>query len=58
VTVNGREMSSSETHLGETETTVGLFGTSETDELTYRVTVAFPDLPLAPVAESRTVRVD
>ena len=58
VTVNGREMSSSETHLGETETTVGVFGTSEADELTYRVTVAFPDLPLAPVAASRTVRVD
>jgi replicative superfamily II helicase len=58
VTVNGREMSSSETHLGETETTVGVFGTSEADELTYRVAVAFPDLPLAPVTASRTVRVD
>ncbi|WP_254832650.1 DEAD/DEAH box helicase [Haloglomus salinum] len=58
VTVNGREMSSGESHLGETETTVGVFGTDQADELTYRVEVTFPDLPLAPVSESRTVRVE
>ncbi|WP_276259524.1 DEAD/DEAH box helicase [Haloglomus litoreum] len=58
VTVNGREMSSGESHLGETETTVGVFGTGKADALTYRVEVAFPDLPLAPVSESRTVRVE
>jgi replicative superfamily II helicase len=58
VTVNGREMSSTEAHLGETETTVGVFGTDQADELTYRVEVAFPDLPLAPVTESRVVRVE
>ena len=28
------------------------------DELTFRVTVAFADLPLAPVTETRTVRVE
>ena len=58
VTVNGREMSSTETHLGETETTVGVFGTDQADELTYRVEVAFPDLPLPPFDDSRTVRVE
>ncbi|MFB6206513.1 MAG: DEAD/DEAH box helicase [Haloglomus sp.] len=58
VTVNGREMSSTETRLGEIETTAGVFGTDQADELTYRVAVAFPDLPLSPVTESRTVRVE
>ena len=57
VTVNGREMTATECHLGETELPVGVFGTDQADELTYRVAVAFPDLPLVPVSESRTVRV-
>jgi replicative superfamily II helicase len=57
VTVNGREMTATETHLGETDLTVGVFGTDKTDELTYRVEVAFPGLPLPPVTECRTVRV-
>ncbi|WP_435334602.1 DEAD/DEAH box helicase [Haloarchaeobius sp. TZWWS8] len=57
VTVNGVEMSSAETYLGEPATVpVGVFGATD-DELTYEVSVAFPDLPLVPVEETRTVRV-
>jgi hypothetical protein len=36
---------------------VAVFG-ADADELTYSVEVTFPDLPLPPVTESRTVRVD
>jgi replicative superfamily II helicase len=56
VTVNGIEMTESETFLGSTTVPVGVFG-GNAEELTYTVEVVFPDLPLEPVAESRSVRV-
>ncbi|WP_267641661.1 DEAD/DEAH box helicase [Haloarchaeobius amylolyticus] len=57
VTVNGVEMSATETYLdGETSVPVGVFGATD-DELTYEVSVAFSNLPLVPVTETRTVRV-
>ena len=56
VTVNGREMTSKAAYLGETTLPVGVFGGSA-DELEFAVRVVFPELPVAPVGESRTVRV-
>ncbi|WP_435320194.1 DEAD/DEAH box helicase [Haloarchaeobius sp. TZWSO28] len=57
VTVNGVEMSAAETYLdGETTVPVGVFGATD-DELTYEVSVAFANIPLVPVTETRTVRV-
>jgi replicative superfamily II helicase len=56
VTVNGVEMTSTDTYLDDTaEVPVGVFGAQ--DELKFTVSVAFPDLPLVPYEESRTVRV-
>jgi hypothetical protein len=58
VTVNGREMTTRETYLADEATVpVGVFG-ADVDELTVRVSVAFPDRPLLPVAEERSVRVE
>ncbi|MFW5974280.1 MAG: hypothetical protein ACOCPZ_02735, partial [Natrialbaceae archaeon] len=57
VTVNGVEMTGSDCYLrGEETVPVGVFGADE-DELEYAVSVAFPDLPLVPTRETRTVRV-
>jgi len=56
VTVNGVEMTAKATYLGQTTLPVGVFG-GDADELEFAVHVAFPDLPLAPVVRSRTVRV-
>ena len=56
VTVNGVEMTAKSTYLGETTLPVGVFG-GDADELEFTVRVVFPDLPLAPVVDSRTVRV-
>jgi hypothetical protein len=57
VTVNGVEMTATETYLdGELTVPVGVFGTE--DGLEFAVEVAFPDLPLAPVSETRAVRVE
>ncbi|WP_129114032.1 DEAD/DEAH box helicase [Halegenticoccus tardaugens] len=57
VTVNDVEMSEKTTYLsGRTTVPVGVFGAQE--ELTFAVEVVFPDLPLAPVVESRTVVVE
>jgi len=56
VTVNGVEMTAKDTYLGQTTLPVGVFG-GNADELTFTVSVAFPDLPLPPVVRSRTVRV-
>ncbi|GAB3041476.1 DEAD/DEAH box helicase [Natronobiforma cellulositropha] len=57
VTVNGVEMTSTSSYLRDEETVpVGVFGANE-DELEYTVSVAFPGVPLVPVAESRTVDV-
>jgi hypothetical protein len=57
VTVNGVEMADTTAYLGETTVPAAVFGGSA-DEMTFEVTVAFPDLPLIPVSESRTVRVE
>ncbi|WP_207586190.1 DEAD/DEAH box helicase [Halomontanus rarus] len=58
VTVNGVEMSSVSTYLRDEETIpVGVFGANE-DELEFTVSVAFPDEPLVPLKESRTVVVE
>ncbi|MFC5971269.1 DEAD/DEAH box helicase [Halomarina salina] len=57
VTVNGVEMADTTAYLGETTVPAAVFGGSA-DEMTFEVCVAFPDLPLPPVSESRTVRVE
>jgi replicative superfamily II helicase len=54
--VNGREMSTEETYLGECTLPVGVFG-ADADQLRYEVSVAFPRLPLDPVTAERTVDV-
>jgi replicative superfamily II helicase len=56
VTVNSVPMTDTTTYLGETTVPVGVFG-GDAQELEYSITVAFPDLPLVPVSESRTVSV-
>ncbi|RRJ28346.1 DEAD/DEAH box helicase [Halocatena pleomorpha] len=56
VTVNGVSMMDTSTYLGETTVPVGVFG-GDADELEYTITVAFPELPLVPITESKTVRV-
>ncbi len=57
VTVNGVEMTDAGTYLrGEETVPVGVFGADE-DELAYTVQVSFPELPLLPVSETRTVEV-
>ncbi|MFC7228839.1 DEAD/DEAH box helicase [Salinirubellus salinus] len=57
--VEGREMTSTRCYLGERSLPLGVFGADPDDHetLTYTVTVTFPELPLPPVSESRTVRV-
>jgi len=57
VTVNGVEMTGSETYLGEETLPVGVFG-GDAEELEFAVEVAFPELPLRPVVETRTVAVE
>ena len=57
VTVNGVEMTSADTYLrGEETVPVAVFGADE-DALEYTVSVAFPELPLVPVVETRRVAV-
>ena len=56
VTVNGTTMTDKDSYLGETTLPVAVFG-ADADELTFRVRVTFPDLPLAPAVRARTVRV-
>jgi replicative superfamily II helicase len=57
VTVNGVEMSETDCYLGdETSVPIGVFG-ADADELEFRVEVAFTDLSLPVVADSRTVDV-
>jgi replicative superfamily II helicase len=57
--VEGREMTGTRCYLGERSLPLGVFGAdpAEHETLTYTVTVTFPELPLRPVSESRTVRV-
>jgi replicative superfamily II helicase len=57
VTVNGVEMTSANTYLRDTETVpVGVFG-ADAEGLEYTVSVAFPEEPLVPHEETRTVDV-
>ncbi|WP_121821169.1 DEAD/DEAH box helicase [Halostella salina] len=57
VTVNGVEMTATEGYLNDSMTVpVGVFG-GDADEMSFTVSVAFPELPLLPVEERRTVRV-
>ncbi|MDS0476410.1 DEAD/DEAH box helicase [Natrinema sp. 1APR25-10V2] len=57
VTVNGVEMTSTNTYLRDAETLpVGVFG-ADADELEFTVSVAFPEEPLLPIEGSRTVNV-
>jgi hypothetical protein len=59
VTVNAVEMSASEGYLdAPIALPAPIFGPAEEDELVFRVEVAFPDLPLDPVAEERRVAVE
>ncbi|MGA9403030.1 DEAD/DEAH box helicase [Haladaptatus sp.] len=58
VTVNGVEMTEKSTYLdGETTIPVGVFG-GTADEMEFTVRVAFPDLPLLPVTDVRSVQVE
>ncbi|MDZ7702408.1 MAG: DEAD/DEAH box helicase [Halobacteriales archaeon] len=57
VTVNGVEMTAKEAYLNAPVTLpVGVFGAE--DALEFAVEVCFPELPLAPVVESRRVAVE
>jgi hypothetical protein len=57
VTVNGVEMSETETYLADLTTVpVGVFG-ADADELDFQVEVTFPELPIRPFTAERTVRV-
>ncbi|WP_247003074.1 DEAD/DEAH box helicase [Halosolutus gelatinilyticus] len=57
VTVNGVEMTGTNTYLRDADTVpVGVFG-ADADELEFAVSVAFPEEPLVPIEETRTVRV-
>ncbi|ELY65891.1 DEAD/DEAH box helicase [Natrinema versiforme] len=58
VTVNGVEMTSTNTYLRDAETLpVGVFG-ADADELEFTVSVAFPEEPLVPITDTRIVRVE
>jgi replicative superfamily II helicase len=57
VTVNGVEMTTTETYLADVQTTpVGVFG-GDAEALEFEVSVAFATLPLQPIVDSRTVSV-
>ena len=56
VTVNDVEMTATECYLGETALPVGVFG-GDTDALTFAVEVTYPELPLEPVVDTRSVDV-
>jgi replicative superfamily II helicase len=57
VTVNGVEMTRTDRYLDdETTVPVGVFGADD-DQLTYGIEVTFPDRPLSPTTDTRTVAV-
>ncbi|QLG60891.1 DEAD/DEAH box helicase [Halorarum salinum] len=59
VTANGVEMHEKSLYLGdETTAPVGVFGPPGEDQIEYRIEVAYPDLPLLPEADARTVSID
>ncbi|MFC3959223.1 DEAD/DEAH box helicase [Halovivax cerinus] len=58
VSVNGLEMTSTDTYLRGSETVpAAVFGAPDHDTLELTVSVAFPELPLVPVSETRTISV-
>ncbi|WP_246988742.1 DEAD/DEAH box helicase [Halorientalis marina] len=57
VTVNGVEMTGTDSYLGTATVPVGVFG-GDAEELTFAVEVSYPELPLQPVVETRTVAVE
>jgi len=58
VTVNDVEMTATEAYLSQpVEVPVGVFGGSESP-MEFTVEICFPELPLLPVRDSRTVRVE
>ncbi len=57
VTVNGVEMSADECYLGTCTLPVAVVG-GDHAELTFAVEVAFPELPVEPVVDERTVPVE
>ena len=57
VTVNDVEMTEKNRYLGEANLPVGVFG-GNASELEYAIEVSFPDLPLHPVVETRSVSVE
>ena len=57
VTVNGVEMTTKDSYLGEATLPVGVFG-GDADRLEFAVKVAFPELPVHPTVETRTVRIE
>ena len=57
LTVNGVGMTAETRYLGETTLPVGVFG-GDVSELTYELEIAFPQLPLRPVTDARTVQID
>lgn len=56
VAVNGQEMTTQSTYLGKTTLPLGVFG-GDPDELEFTITVAFPELPLAPDRQTRVISV-
>jgi hypothetical protein len=50
-------MTSKATYLGQTTLPVGVFG-GTTEQLEFTVHVTFPELPLRPITNSRTVTVE
>jgi replicative superfamily II helicase len=57
VTVNGVEMTAETSYLGTTTLPVGVFG-GDAGTLTFEIEVTFPELPLLPVTDVRTVDVE
>jgi len=57
VTVNGHEMTTKPSYLGQATVPVAAFG-GDADELDFTIEVSFPELPVPPVSETRTVRVE
>ena len=57
VTVNGVEMTAQTSYLGTTTLPVGVFG-GDAETLTFEVEVTFPELPLLPITDVRSVDVE
>ena len=57
VTVNGHEMTTKPSYLGQATVPVAAFG-GDADELDFAIEVTFPELPIPSVVERRTVTVE